>query len=182
MLDEIGLVHGRFQVFHNDHLKYALEGKKRCKHLIVGICNPDVSLAKYSEANPHRSSREANPFTFYERYEMIKGALLENGLALEEFDIVPFPINYPELIENYAPREAKYYLTIYDEWGREKKRTLEALGLATEVLWDKPLEEKELTATDIRDKIRKGEDWKDQVPAFVYEYICRKGLAERLEG
>ena len=38
---EIGVVHGRFQLFHLDHLKYVLGAKARCRHLVVGITNPD---------------------------------------------------------------------------------------------------------------------------------------------
>lgn len=33
---EVGVIHGRFQVFHNDHLEYVLAGKSRCRHIVVG--------------------------------------------------------------------------------------------------------------------------------------------------
>ena len=39
----------------------------------------DVRLTEYSKENPHRSMREANPFTYYERYQMIKGTLMQTG-------------------------------------------------------------------------------------------------------
>ena len=32
---ELGFIHGRFQLFHNDHLNYALLAKAQCKKLIV---------------------------------------------------------------------------------------------------------------------------------------------------
>lgn len=38
-----GMIHGRFQPFHNGHLEYALAALSRCSHLIVGITNPDPS-------------------------------------------------------------------------------------------------------------------------------------------
>lgn len=41
-----GVIHGRFQLLHNDHLKYLLAGKARCEHLVVGITNPDPCLTK----------------------------------------------------------------------------------------------------------------------------------------
>ncbi|MFW9785970.1 MAG: adenylyltransferase/cytidyltransferase family protein, partial [Candidatus Heimdallarchaeota archaeon] len=95
---EIGVIHGRFQVLHNDHIKYLMAGKNMCNYLVVGITNPDPSLTRDSEANPHRSKPFANPLTYYERFLMIQAALLEQGLSYTEFSIVPFPINVPELI------------------------------------------------------------------------------------
>jgi len=41
---ETGVIHGRFQVLHNDHLKYLMEGMALCDHLVVGITNPDPIL------------------------------------------------------------------------------------------------------------------------------------------
>jgi glycerol-3-phosphate cytidylyltransferase-like family protein len=32
---DVGVIHGRFQVLHNDHLKYLLLGKALFKHLVV---------------------------------------------------------------------------------------------------------------------------------------------------
>ncbi|MHA1104206.1 MAG: hypothetical protein ACTSPN_00530 [Promethearchaeota archaeon] len=32
-----------------------MAGKKLCNHLIVGITNPDPSLTKDHDSNPHRS-------------------------------------------------------------------------------------------------------------------------------
>jgi nicotinamide mononucleotide adenylyltransferase len=33
----IGVVHGRFQPFHNGHLEYVLSAKQKCDFLYVGI-------------------------------------------------------------------------------------------------------------------------------------------------
>jgi len=179
-MDKIGIVHGRFQVFHNDHLKYMLEAKKKCEHLIIGICNPEADLMKYTKANPHRSKRSANPFTFFERAMCIKNAMMERGINREEFDIVPFPINFPDKIFNYVPMDAKFYLTIYDEWGREKYKTLkEDLKLDVEVLWEVPLEKKGISASDIRKNMQQGKPWKHLVPNSVYEYIVENKLDKR---
>lgn len=171
MKTKTGVVHGRFQLLHNDHMKFILEAKSRCQHLIVGICNPDKETTAYNEIDPHRSSDEANPFTYYERYEMIKGSLLEAGVPADEFDIVPFPINFPERIFNYAPRDARYYLTIYDQWGYEKKEMLESIGCDVEVLWEVDISRKGISGTDVRALIKEGKSWEEFVPAFVYEYV-----------
>ena len=109
---ETGVIHGRFQVLHNDHIKYLMAGKELCKHLVVGITNPDPSLTRHSNTNPHRSTPLANPLTYYERYLMTQAALLEQGLNLSEISIVPFPINVPELIKYYVPMDAVFFLSI----------------------------------------------------------------------
>ena len=108
-MDMLGAVHGRFQMLHLGHMEYILEGKKRCQHLIVGITNPDSIYTRYSESNPHRSAIEANPLTYYERLEMIRGALLEAGVPRKEFTIVPFPIAAYEHLLSYIPIEADVY-------------------------------------------------------------------------
>lgn len=180
MKDSIGIVHGRFQLLHNDHVRYIMAGMERCEQLIIGICNPDAQLIKYSEANPHRSTQAANPFTYYERYQMIKGTLVHMGIKVTDFDIIPFPINYPELIFNYTPANAKYYMTIYDAWGHEKKKILESIGCGVEVLWEISLEEKGISGSDVRKLIAEGKDWKKYVPQYVYDYVIHNHLDEKL--
>jgi len=177
---ETGVIHGRFQVLHNDHIKYLLAGKELCSHLIVGITNPDPSLTKDSEINPQRSTLLANPLTYYERYVMIQAALLEQGLSLSEFSIVPFPINIPELIKYYVPMDAIFFLTIYDDWGHQKKKYFKALGLKIHVLWEVRLEKKGLCSSDIRQSMIKGEAWEHLVPNCVANLMKEWDIVLRL--
>ena len=182
MKDKVGVIHGRFQLLHNDHMKYLLAGKAKCEHLIIGICNPEVELTRYTDSNPHRSRKSSNPLTYFERMECIKYSLIEAGIPQKEFDIVPFPINFPEKILNYAPKNAKYYMTIYDKWGEEKLKSLkEDLNLDVDVLWRVTLEEKGISASDIRKKIQEGKEWKQYVPEFVYKYITENKLDKRIK-
>lgn len=175
---ELGIIHGRFQLFHNDHLNYALLAKERCKKLIVGITSPENAALIREEIDPHRSEAVSNPFTYFERYEMIKLALLEAGIKREDFEIVPFPIERPEILYNYVPLSATSFFTIYDDWGYEKLHRLGNLGYGTYVLFDK--REKAMCSTEIRRKIVSGTEWKDMVPNAVYKYIVENGLAEKV--
>lgn len=177
-MDEIGVIHGRFQMLHKGHMEYLLAGKKRCKRLIIGICNPDITLTKYDDACPHRAAFAANPLTYFERYEMIKGSMLNEGISA--FDIVPFPINYPELIFNYAPRNAKYYITVYDQWGEQKEKMLREIGCKVEVMWRRTDADRFTSGTEVRKRIMEGENWRDLVPAFVYEYTLQHELDKRI--
>lgn len=180
MSDSIGVVHGRFQLLHHEHMKYILAAKERCDHLIIGISNPDITLTRYDNVDPHRSEKSSNPFSYYERFQMLQGSVTESGVGLSEFDIVPFPINYPEHIFNYVPRNAIFYMTIYDEWGLEKKKTLEKLGCSVEILWQRDISQKVISSTDIRQCIRENRPWEQFVPPFVYNYILAHNLDERI--
>lgn len=178
---DIGVIHGRFQVLHNDHIKYLMAGKELCDYLVVGITNPDPSLTRDSDTNPHRSTPLANPLTYYERYVMTQAALLEHGLNLSQFSIVPLPINVPELIKYYVPLDAIFFLTIYDDWGHQKKKYFQSLGLKIHVLWEVTLENKGLSSSDIRDSMVKDENWEEFVPSSVAKLMKEWDIAQRLK-
>jgi len=179
-LVECGVVHGRFQVFHNDHLIYVLTGKSRCSHLIVGITNPDPVLTRDDPADLNRSRPLANPLTYFERYTMVREALLGAGLKQGDFSLVPFPINIPALYQYYLPLDATFYLTIYDEWGRRKLDQFRAIGLRTEVLWVKDPDSKGLNAGDIRKRMSCGEAWEHLVPRETGILMRKWRIPERL--
>lgn len=174
-----GVIHGRFQVLHHDHLKYLLAGKALCDHLVVGITNPDPDRIGSEATDPARSCPENNPLTYHERSQMIRAALMEAGIPADEFSIIPLPISQPELLKNYAPTDAIYYLTIYDDWGHEKKKRLKNLGLETHVMWEKSASEKGLTGTEVRLAIRENNGWKTLVPVSVAELVEKWNLQER---
>ncbi|MDY6879629.1 MAG: nicotinate-nucleotide adenylyltransferase [Thermodesulfobacteriota bacterium] len=176
-----GVIHGRFQLVHNDHMKYLLAGKERCKHLVVGITNPDPEKTRPEAADPARSEATANPFTYYERYCMVRAALTGEGVDLEEFSIVPFPINLPKLYKYYVPLDGTFFMTIYDNWGEKKRRMFEALGLTIEVLWQRPLSLKGLSSTDIRRKIISLEPWEHLVPRAIVQVMEALDLIKRLQ-
>jgi nicotinamide-nucleotide adenylyltransferase len=168
---EYGVVHGRFQILHNDHLKYLMAAKERCDNLIVGLTNPDQLHTKSEVADPNRSNYHSNPLTYFERNYMIRAVLLEKGLSATEFIIVPFPISTPEHCKNYVPSNATFYLTIYDRWGEEKYDRLKSLGFNVEVLWRKPAAEKGITSTNVRSLIYSRKEYRHLIPDSVYELV-----------
>lgn len=179
-LHPLGFIHGRFQILHNDHLAYLLAGKARCQRLIIGVTNPDAASVRAEAADPARSSLANNPLSYAERAAMVTAAMIEAGTDADAFEVVPFPICRPESFDRHCPAEAIYFLTIYDDWGREKKRRFEAHGLRTEVLWDRPPEQKGLTGKDVRAAIRDGRAWRDMVPPAVADLIDQWNIGERL--
>ncbi|MBU0516844.1 MAG: nicotinate-nucleotide adenylyltransferase [Proteobacteria bacterium] len=177
----VGVIHGRFQVFHNDHLKYVLAGADRCEHLYVGVTNPDPGFVEFDTANPERSQPENNPLTYFERYRMVFAALLAEGLAPADFSVVPLPINRPEFLRHYVPLDAVFFLTIYDGWGEKKLAMFQEMGLETEVMWRRPAGEKGITGGQVRRLIREGGDWESLVPLAVAEIVREIDLVTRLK-
>lgn len=178
----LGVIHGRFQMLHNDHLRYLLAGKERCDHLIIGVTNPNPAEAAHEATAPARSDHAHNPFSYEEREAMIQAALTEAGVPGDEYDVIPFPISDTTQLAAVAPKEAVYFLTIYDEWGREKKQRFESLGLTTHVMWERPLSEKGISGTDVRQAMREGGAWEAMVPPAVAALIQEWGVRSRLSG
>ena len=109
---------------------------------------------------------------------MVKAALLGAGIPREDFEIVPYPIERPEILYNYIPLTATSFFTIYDKWGYEKLHRLTELGYNTVVI---PRGEKGMCSTEIRTKINDNVDWKDMVPEAVYDYIIANDLTEKVK-
>ena len=58
---------------------------------------------------------------------MIRDALLDFGVKREEFEIIPFPISNPEVLLQYTPADAVYYMSICSPWDEEKYQILQSL-------------------------------------------------------
>jgi len=177
---ETGVIHGRFQVLHNDHLVYLLAGAALCRHLVVGITNPDPLLTKDEAADPKRSNPAANPLSYFERYTMVRAVLTEAGIEPSRFSVVPFPINLPELYHYYVPLDALFFLSIYDDWGKRKLEYFTALGLATLVLREVSSFQKGLSASDIRRRMTLDGSWEELVPPAVVTLMKKWNIPGRL--
>jgi len=178
---KIGVIQGRFQGLHKGHMEYLLEGKKRCEFLYIGITNPDPDLTKENESDINRSKLEENPFTYFERMIMLRDALIEYGVKREEFEIVPFPINYPELIKFYVPLDALFFITIYDEWGKHKLEILKSIGVKIDLMWTRTLDERFTSGKELRKLIAENKPWEHLVPNTVTGYIRNNKLDKRVK-
>lgn len=178
---ETGVVHGRFQVMHLKHMEYILAAKMRCNKLYIGLTNPDRLHTRESVNDINRSEPSANPLSYYERYQMIRGAMREFNVSENEYDIIPFPISCPEYILQYAPKDAVYYMGMYDEWDEEKYKILRSLGLNIDVLWHKTLEEKGITGSWVRSCIATDQEWAHMVPKSVYRFLTENGLDKKIK-
>jgi hypothetical protein len=80
-------------------MEYILAAKMRCEKLYIGITNPDMLHAKSSVHDINRGTKAGNPLSYRERCEMIRKALAEFRVAESQYEIIPFPISYPEYID-----------------------------------------------------------------------------------
>lgn len=178
---ETGVIFGRFQIFHLKQMEYALAAKMRCSKLYIGITHSDiVSFAATSPLDKHGTTRRDNPMTYFERSEMIRGALMDFGVKRKEFEIIPFPISQPDLILQYAPKDATYFMNICGEWDEEKYRILQSIGVNAEVLWRRKADETGIDGAQIRNLIATERPWQQYVPKSVAEYIVSHGIDLRI--
>lgn len=178
---ETGVIHGRFQILHNDHLKYLLFGKQLCRHLVIGITNPDPSMVHRETVDPNRSTFIANPLTYYERYVLIHSVMQENDIDLNDLSIVPLPINKPALYQYYVPLDAVFFLSIYDDWGRKKLSYFESMGLKTHVIRKVSIQEKGISASEIRKFMMNNQPWEHLVPKSIAHLMKQWKIPERLK-
>ena len=162
---ELGMVHGRFQPFHNGHLEYALGAARRCRHLMVGITNPDPTHVRMDALNPARSDPEANPFPYHVRYRMVRAAFEATEVDSACLSVVPFPIHQPDLWRFYAPERVVHFVRIFSEWESAKLDRLRAAGYTACVLDEGTI--KRISGTEVRRLMRVGGPWQQLVPPGV---------------
>lgn len=180
-ISDVGVIHGRFQILHNDHLKYLMAGKKMCRHLVVGITNPDPMHTRKEDAAPERSDPKENPLTYFERQLLIRETFQECGISPDTFSVVPFPINFPDMYSYYVPMDALFFLTIYDNWGKMKQKYFSDLGLNIHVLWEVPPEKKGISAVEIRNKMAADHPWTHMVPESVAKLLIKWDIPGRIK-
>jgi len=160
-----GMVHGRFQPFHNGHLEYLKGAARRCEEVFVGITNPDPAHVVPEEADPLRHLPESNPYTYVERMLMVKAAAGDAGIGAERLHVVPFPVNEPELWPVYVPDGVVQFIRLFSDWGGTKLERLREAGYEVVVLDEGSA--KEVSGADVRAAMRAGEGWERLVPPGV---------------
>jgi nicotinamide-nucleotide adenylyltransferase len=164
-----GMIHGRFQPFHNGHLEYLSGAAARSDEVFVGITNPDPRRIKEEPSDPLRHLPESNPWSYVERLLMVKAAASDLGLDLARVHVIPFPVNEPELWPAYVPDGVTQFLRLFSEWGGTKLDRLRDAGHEVVILDEGA--EKEVSGADVRRAIRDGTDWEALVPTGVARVI-----------
>lgn len=163
----VGHVHGRFQPFHDGHLAYCTWAARECDELLVGITNADPSHVRREDADPDRDDPRNNPFRYYERHRMVTDALDAADLGVR-VQVLPFPINRPELWESYAPADAVHFLRVLEAWHEVKADRLRDAGRTVRTT----RATRRVSGTGLRDAMAVGDDsWRASVPAAVARVV-----------
>ena len=161
-----GMIHGRFQPFHNGHLEYLRGAAARSDVVFVGITNPDPQRIKPEPSDPLRHLPESNPFTYVERLLMVSAVADDEAIQAH---VIPFPVNEPDLWPAYVPAGVTQYLRLFSEWGGTKLDRMRAAGYEVVVLDEGA--DKEISGTEVREALRSGGDWESLVPPGVARVI-----------
>ena len=166
------MIHGRFQPFHLEHLRYFRLAWEKSERVIVGITNPDPSTIVQDELNEHRHLSLSNPFTFTERLIMIQESLREEGYPMERIFIVPFPIHHPDRWPHYVPSGTAMFVVVYSPWERQKAERFQEAGL--NVVLEDSLN-KNIASRQIRKLLAEDGEWEHLVPPAVARFLRDRG-------
>jgi len=161
-----GLLVGRFQPFHLGHVyavRYALDKVERL-FILVG--------------SAEKSHQPDNPFTAGERIHMIKAALEEANIDCKRVMILPLPdaSAHSLWVASVKATVPKFDVVFSNE--PLTRRLFQEEGIT---VLDIPFYERaNLSATEVRRRMIRGEPWEELVPKTVARIIVEIGGVERL--
>ncbi len=172
-----GCVIGRFQPFHNDHLSLVVEAYRCHGQVVVGVTNADPTWFVPVQESPRRHLQASNPFTFWQRSELIRAALVEE-IPTESLRIVPFPIHDVALWPSYLPENVVCWVRDRGAWETRKSAELAGRFSVRTI----PAVVSETSGTRIRELLAADDPaWRELVPRPVAVLINQWRLVGSLE-
>lgn len=160
----IGLLIGRFQPFHLGHLDAVKFALSNVDELLIGI------------GSSNKSNEKRNPFTADERKRMIESSLDETALKKIKIYYIPDVNNHERWTYQIDEIVPKYDMVFSNDefthtlFGKRKIKVIPV-----------PLKQREiLSGTDIRVKIRNGQDWSELVPEGTKKVLLKINAKDRL--
>lgn len=176
-------IHGRFQIFHNNHLRYLKNAIAHCSDstkLIIGITQPNNSALSSGPGHPaHRSRSTDNPLTYEQRKEMISYVMQDEfGDQGIDYEIIPFPIENREVdLSKLIPVGTIMTMGYCDEWTTQKISYLASTGYQNICIVQNDYESNRISGRKIRAMIRSNDSgWLNMVPPAVSTYIHEFGI------
>jgi nicotinamide-nucleotide adenylyltransferase len=164
---ETGLLIGRFQPFHNGHLAAVQYALKKVDLLYIGI------------GSAQRSHELNNPFTAAERVKMITSALDE--IEVDRKRYLPIPIQDATahaLWLGYVNLVIPKYDVVFSNDPLTTRLFNESrIKVISVKLKNRPI----YSATNVRKRMIKGQNWKDLVPLSIAKIIYEIDGIERLK-
>jgi len=146
---------GRFQPFHNGHLKVVEELSKQYSEVIIG-----VGSSQYSDTID-------NPFSSDERELMIKKSLEHEGIKNYKIILIPDIHNPPKWVDHVLSICSDFDVVITNNPFTKKLFEEKNYKVKETQLYNK----KDLSGKEIRRRIANNKPWQDLVPRSVFEII-----------
>ena len=161
-----GLLIGRYQPFHLGHLHCIEDVLKRLPEVIISIGSAQFSHTLH------------NPFTAGERITMIRLAMDEARIDASKYYVIPIrDLRIHDLWVAHVVSQTPRFEVVFSNEPVTSRLFKEA-GFRVEPL---PFYDREVySATEIRERVVRGEDWDKLVPTSVAAYIKRIFGDERL--
>jgi nicotinamide-nucleotide adenylyltransferase len=161
-----GLMIGRYQPFHLGHLHCIEEVLRKLPEIIIGIGSAQFSHTLY------------NPFTAGERITMIRLAMDEAKIDAAKYYIIPIrDLRIHDLWVAHVVSQTPRFEVVFSNEPVTSRLFKEA-GFRVEPLafYDRDA----YSATEIRERVVRGEDWEKLVPGSIAAYVKRIFGDERL--
>lgn len=157
---------GRFQPFHRGHLMVVKGMTKVAGKVVIAIGSSDAP--KSAE----------NPFTAAERREMIQRALQDEDI-IPNFDVTI--VDVPDMPDDaeWTKKCLEMSEEVHQVWtGNEwTQKCFEDAGLEVKTIKEVP----GISATEIRERMKTGGDWRALVPSDVASYLSEIEASTRLK-
>ena len=156
---------GRFQPFHNGHLRVLKTVYKDFDEIIIGI------------GSSQYSNTLENPFTAEERKEMIEKTLDREGIKNYKIYFIPDIHNYPKWVSHVESIVPKFDVVISNNLLTSKLFSEKGY-----IVRNTPLFEREkYSGREIRRRMLEGREWKNLVPKQVVDIIEKIKGVERIK-
>lgn len=178
--NKYGYYHGRFQPFHNGHLKMIKKMLEKHQEIIIAISNPFRAAPVFDEKDSQEfrasvlnqaRAKENNPWTFWQRMLMIRQSLKDEKIDLNRVIIIPnMGLSGFNVDEVRFPKEQCVLWILPGQ--AHNKINLEIYlkeGWQVEVV---DIKEKVISGTMIRNLIKENNsEWEKYVPKGTAEII-----------
>jgi selenide,water dikinase len=166
-----GMIHGRFQPFHNGHLEYLRAPPAAATRSSSGSRTP--TRRGSSPRTPTRCApARVEPVQLRRAAADGEGGRARRGHRARALHVIPFPVNEPELWAAYVPTDVVQFIRLFSDWGGTKLGRLRDAGYEVVVLDEGA--EKELSGAEVRAALRTaatGRRW----------FLRRRRVLKRLE-
>jgi len=157
------VITGRFQPFHNEHLRYAKFASKLGGSLTVAITNPFFGSETMSSR--HRIYEKNNPLPYWLREKYIQEILQTEKIRVNK--IIPLPLTVNAVTAKFKAGTV-FAVSMVEEWSYEKANLLKSFGMEVKSLY---VGAKSISGTEIRQMIRNGDPlWMKFVPPELLRF------------